>query len=347
MKARAAAILASSLCLLALACVATPEGAQDTGVGESGEEEDVSSSEDGLTSNLKLRELTNLQVPNPTSTVTRKVFSSLASAKTFFGSSAVLPKIDFSKEWLVFYGAGRQNSGGYKASVKRAWIDGNEVRIATNLETPGKDCAVTMAITNPFTLVAIEAPKNVSWVRYYTSTKAVSCSADLKCEAMLCAPGTYCEETSGAAKCVSYPTCASTSCPVGTQCEERAIKCVKAPCPPTAPACVPSKPTVSCANVRCAAGTYCDDSDGSASCLSYSTCANVKCGFGTVCIDEPVQCVTTPCPPTSPRCVAPYTCPKESYINCMPGVGRTTDARCSGPEHAWITANCPKTIFVY
>ena len=71
-----------------------------------------------------------------------------------------------------------------------------------------------------------------------------SCIPDLGCASVLCAPGSFCAEDQGFAECKPYSTCANVKCTSTTTCVDLPIQCIKAPCAPTAPQCVPG--TFSC-----------------------------------------------------------------------------------------------------
>jgi hypothetical protein len=63
------------------------------------------------------------------------------------------------------------------------------------------------------------------------------------CEAIRCAQGFFCDASGPTAQCLPYDTCATRApvCSVSTHCEDLEIDCIKAPCAPTAPACVPNR----------------------------------------------------------------------------------------------------------
>lgn len=113
------------------------------------------------------------------------------------------------------------------------------------------------------------------------------------CAAVLCAPGTTCQESGGQAKCVPDVV-------------------------------------AGCAAMLCAPDTFCvEDARGQGSCKPYATCRATKCGGGNFCADRPIQCFAAPCPPTAPSCEA---CPPAGNIDCMPSVPKERQALCSAHE---------------
>jgi hypothetical protein len=66
------------------------------------------------------------------------------------------------------------------------------------------------------------------------------CVPNVSCANVRCAAGTYCSDLNGTVECLSYNTCANVRCAAGTHCVDQPIVCFRAPCPPTAPSCVPN-----------------------------------------------------------------------------------------------------------
>ena len=80
--------------------------------------------------------------------------------------------IDFDREWVVFFGLGVRNTGGFAAV-----IDGLEyypsfgaLVVNTREVQPGFDCIVTQALTNPYVLFKFDIPEDAAW---YTSRHEV------------------------------------------------------------------------------------------------------------------------------------------------------------------------------
>lgn len=99
--------------------------------------------------------------------------------KTVFGVAAP-PSIDFDREWVAYYTAGMQTSGGYSAEITRVRLSdtGKTLKISTTLHAPGNDCLVTLALTSPYTIVKFKRPAapRPSANRYFKSTDVYSCS---------------------------------------------------------------------------------------------------------------------------------------------------------------------------
>jgi len=218
---------------------------------------------------IALVAVTGVTVPSSVGqTTTRVVFRTASSFKSYFGLRST--PIDFNSYWVGFYSAGVQRTGGYKASVTRVRLDdaGTRLKMTTRLESPGTGCIVTQALTKPFALVKFKKPRPAAQATlFYKSDTSrncepptppcatvrcaagyhcvdtdgtAACVANATCAATLCGPNTFCYEGDGGAQCVPFQTCAgsSVSCAAGTHCEDRPIVCVRAPCAPTAPACI-------------------------------------------------------------------------------------------------------------
>ncbi len=253
--------LTTALALSIVACSSADDALNEAGTEEIGE------SEDGL-SGLSLREIKTFSAPSfATASENRKLFTSASQFSSYFGQK-VPAGVDFSKEWLVFYATGPKKTGGYSAKVTRARVEDRELILSTRLEQPGEGCPVTQSLTSPSTLVAIARPVGAKWYRFtrYTKTNKCEVAPALSCAVMLCGPGTQCIEDNGVGECVPSPGCAALTCQVGTYCYEekgagqclpyssclnvkctatthcvdKPIQCIKAPCPPTAPECVPN-----------------------------------------------------------------------------------------------------------
>jgi hypothetical protein len=86
------------------------------------------------------------------------IITSKSAWKRVMGSDA--PKsIDFSREWVAFFGMGSQSSGGYSAQITdlRA-IAGGGLVLSTHAVSPGNDCLVTLAFTTPHDVIKFNIP---------------------------------------------------------------------------------------------------------------------------------------------------------------------------------------------
>ena len=68
--------------------------------------------------------------------------------------------VDFSKEWVVFYGMGVRNTGGYAAAVTGLSYDAADrsLTVTTHASSPGAGCIVTQALTTPHHVVKFKIP---------------------------------------------------------------------------------------------------------------------------------------------------------------------------------------------
>lgn len=110
-------------------------------------------------------------------TETRKVFTTLAAYKSYFGHKPPL-EVDFATDWVVFYSAGSKATGGYSASIATIAMNGtgHTLKVTTSLSSPGKDCMVTQAKTKPFVLAKFTPPQpNPQSNIFYSDNKIRSC----------------------------------------------------------------------------------------------------------------------------------------------------------------------------
>jgi hypothetical protein len=87
------------------------------------------------------------------------IITSKSAWKRVMGTTA--PKeIDFSKEWVAFFGTGSKNTGGYGARITSVSLYANvgALVLETKATSPGDDCFVTQAFTNPHHVVKFAIP---------------------------------------------------------------------------------------------------------------------------------------------------------------------------------------------
>ena len=100
---------------------------------------------------------------------TRRLFTNAASYTSYFGHAAPA-SVDFDKEWVVFYSAGVQTSGGYEVAVDHVRLSnsGATLKVTTRLTSPGLDCAAITVLTTPTVLVKFDKPaqRPTSWRSY-------------------------------------------------------------------------------------------------------------------------------------------------------------------------------------
>lgn len=273
--------------------------------------------EAGIRRTLLAEEVTLVATKAWSDRPTRKLFRNATEFDAFFGrGSARATGLDFRRQWVVFFSAGRQNTGGFSARIDRIEVSstGKTYYPFATFRSPGGGCMVTQALTKPHHLVSISKSRTVpSSLRWTIDRPFRHCS----CDAIACDDGTVCLESEGEALCVPRTDCTMARCTADTYCDDSSgtaqclprATCATILCNPgflcteasgTAE-CVSISP---CAAVRCREGTYCTDETGSAACVSYMSCANVRCAAGTRCVEEPVDDCPRgeQCPPTRPAC---------------------------------------------
>lgn len=87
----------------------------------------------------------------------RVVITSAAQYDAYVGHAPPV-SINWSKEWVVFYAAGVQSTGGYAASIESIGASGRTLGVTTKLVRPGEGCMVTMALTNPQAFAKFDRP---------------------------------------------------------------------------------------------------------------------------------------------------------------------------------------------
>ncbi len=74
---------------------------------------------------------------------------------------------------IIISKSGTKNSGGYTLSVDNVVDTNRHMIVTTILETPGKGCIVTMALTNPY--IVIEIPDNHKEIKFVEKDVKVDC----------------------------------------------------------------------------------------------------------------------------------------------------------------------------
>ncbi|MBI4509231.1 MAG: protease complex subunit PrcB family protein [Deltaproteobacteria bacterium] len=207
----------------------------------------------------------------------RKLFTTAAQYRAYFGHPAPAG-VNWRSDWVVYYSAGGQNTGGYDASISNITVthSGVTLKVTTTLESPGPGCPVTMAFSRPDVLVKFKRPtRRPRNVRFYKDDTVRDCNQP---------KGPFCGGIAGfpcpgLGTCVDDPTddCdprrGGADC--GGVCECTALaKCVEGHFWDSSPevcACVPLPDP--CATVRCMSGTHCEVVDGNAQCIpDFVTC---------------------------------------------------------------------------
>ncbi len=74
--------------------------------------------------------------------------------------TAAPASIDFSRNWVAFYGTGTKNTGGHGAEITGVEYSASlrSLILSTKATSPGNDCLVTQAFTTPHMLVTFRIP---------------------------------------------------------------------------------------------------------------------------------------------------------------------------------------------
>jgi len=116
------------------------------------------------------------QIDVPTSRPVRKVFKSSAAFASYFGHTT--SKVNWSKEWVVYYSAGMQSTDGHRASLLS--IDyskrNHRLEIVTAFESPGAGCDVHSLPELPYVLVKFPKQVDAQSVRYYREDSLRDCT---------------------------------------------------------------------------------------------------------------------------------------------------------------------------
>jgi hypothetical protein len=275
------AIAFSSLTLVACAVQTGEESTNDDLA-----EDSSGNAEEAVNTTITATEFSDPDADVPTS-ATHRIFTSARSYRLFFGSNPPAG-VDFNKSWVAFYGAGMKTSGGYHASIPSVSrsVSGKTVKITTSLSSPGNDCMVTMAITNPHVFVKFPKQPSALYVTYAAKDVVRSCSVP-SCATVKCSANTHCEVSGTAVGCVPDANpCAVMKCMQGTTCTPDAngttAQCVRNP------------------------GGCTQDSD----CVLYDNyCGGCACdalGYNQkpVTCGNPVQCFRQPCGGVTVSCQA-------------------------------------------
>jgi hypothetical protein len=212
---------------------------------------------------------------------TRLLITSPSDYERYFGHPA--PEgIDWSRQWLVFYSAGVQSTGGYEAQIERIFVTGRVLHVVTVLVRPGENCIVTQALSKPHVMVVFDRPKvPVRHVRFSEREEVRNCDggSTSACAAVLCLTGTRCEEVDGEARCIPIATCGGLrglTCPGAGRCvDDPNDRCELGLHPDCSGMCVCD------ALAKCLAGYRFDNSPAVCSCVPDEQSAGVTCGSRT------------------------------------------------------------------
>jgi len=92
----------------------------------------------------------------------QKLITTAAAYRGLLGTEPP-ENLDFSREWVAFYAAGTLPTGGYSAHISRvSAASGGLLLIETRLVSPGPNCLVTQALTNPYVVVRFPKPEHAT-----------------------------------------------------------------------------------------------------------------------------------------------------------------------------------------
>jgi hypothetical protein len=124
--------------------------------------------------NLQLRKVSEggnaLDAPNAETVAAfdDATFRSMWTARVGAGDP---PRVDFSKEAIVFVFGGMRNTGGYSVDVRGAQVEGDALVLDAVVQGPPPGAIVTQVITYPYAVVAV-TPRAFRSVRWHETAKA-------------------------------------------------------------------------------------------------------------------------------------------------------------------------------
>jgi TolB protein len=87
-----------------------------------------------------------------------------------------VPAIDFKKKMVLGYFLGKKTTGGYAVEIKQITEKADALEIVLQKTAPGENCAVTLALTSPYTLVSLsKIEKEISVI---VKEDAIDCSEE-------------------------------------------------------------------------------------------------------------------------------------------------------------------------
>ena len=73
------------------------------------------------------------------------------------------PVVDFSRDVVIAVAGGQRSTGGYSIAVDRVVRSGSSATVEVVETTPGKDCMMTQAMTQPVDVVVVAAADARTW----------------------------------------------------------------------------------------------------------------------------------------------------------------------------------------
>ena len=155
---------------------------------------------------------------------TRVVLTTAESYRNYFGHASP-PLVNWRRDWVVFYSAGKEPFEGYIAGIAdiNTSPSGRKLRISTRLESPHPQCAVEKS-TKPYALARFRRPEpRPLFVSFFQIKDFAPCDPPV-CDSVLCAPGFVCESVQEA--------CLVPPCPYRAQCVAAVDPCSEIVCAP-------------------------------------------------------------------------------------------------------------------
>lgn len=84
------------------------------------------------------------------------------------------PEIDFDKYMLLCTFMGEKPTGGFSIEIKKIIEEDKEIKVFVKEISPGKNCIVTMAFTQPFHIVLLKKSKKK--IKFYYEEEIRDCS---------------------------------------------------------------------------------------------------------------------------------------------------------------------------
>lgn len=232
---------------------------------------------------------------------TRRMFTSAADYRAFFGHSAP-STVNFTREWVLFYAIGSQPTQGYTAAIRSVSLNGNRLNVVTAKTSPGSSCRPGRGPVSPFVLVKFPRQNSGGLpVTYLRADSVLHCARVADCNVVACPIGSSCEVGPGGATCmsglggtVSLPgssTCLQTFCVEGLVCNDSSGRAV---CEDVSGVVSFPVPQYRCGQIVCPNAMWCIDGATTSECKTPAQACKVcnltktTCKIGS---NHNVQCV--------------------------------------------------------
>lgn len=84
-----------------------------------------------------------------------------------------LPAVDFSQRMVIIAALGERRTGGYRIDIRQVLATDAGVRVEIRAATPGENCLVSQALTQPFHIVSV--PARSGPVRFSIEHDTIEC----------------------------------------------------------------------------------------------------------------------------------------------------------------------------